>query len=192
MDHAVCFPQGTPRDPEGLEGCGERRWERFANYDNDWSRIEVLKSRLHVYHHVVKGIRFTYPSYVWLYFPWMDAEKDNSLRSSGRGCTDVAPATRSTTSVFLTASSLESIMAKASHTPPFMLTRSELTCKLKHLLQMLWSWKDTETFTGVVSYFVTVRLCVWPALILYNQVQQQSAIILSHTSLIGFFFYTDK
>ena len=73
------------------------------------------------------------------FFHWIHEEKDNSHRSSGRGCMDVAPAMRSTTSDCVTASSLESIMAKASHMRPFMLTRSELTCKLKHLYWMLKS-----------------------------------------------------
>lgn len=61
--------------------------------------------------------------------PSLNAEKDNSLRSSGRGCTGVAPATRSTTSECATASSSGSTTAKASHTPPSTLTRSELARK---------------------------------------------------------------
>lgn len=83
-------------------------------------------------------------------FVWMNPEKDSSLRSSGRGCTDAALATRSTTSDWVTASSSESITAKASPTPPFMLTRSELTLRLKRLRM-----KSTNRFPAVVTRFAS-------------------------------------
>lgn len=70
-------------------------------------------------------------------FPGLNAGKDNSLLSSGRGCMVAVPAMRSITSSCVTASSLESIMAKASHMLLFMLIRSELTCEPERLLRIL-------------------------------------------------------
>lgn len=62
----------------------------------------------------------------------LNPEKDSSRRSSGSACTAAARATRSTTSDCATASSSESIAARASRTPPFTLTRSESTPRRQH------------------------------------------------------------
>lgn len=91
---------------------------------------------------------------------WMDAEKGSSLRSSGSGCTDVARATRSTTSDCVTASSSESITAKASHTPPFMPTRSEWTCKLQHPSWMLLHLRISTRCQLVASSTAAIFFCL--------------------------------
>lgn len=96
-----------------------------------------LLNTLHVYYTSVSHLPALSMCDCLVLFPGLNAGKDNSLLSSGRGCMVAVPAMRSTTSSCVTASSLESIMAKASHTLLFMLTRSELTCELERLLQIL-------------------------------------------------------
>lgn len=115
----------------------------------DSSLADVLKGKegggvtaqnlntLRIYYHTCASY-LSFPMFdCFMLFPWLNAGKDNSLLSSGRGCMAAALAMRSITSSCVTASSLESIMAKASHTLLFMLTRSELTCELELLLQIL-------------------------------------------------------
>lgn len=119
---------GEPRRPSTTPR-GRREMESFANdaHEKQGVAVQVCVKTVML---KKKGIRLSVVCLiVFSPPPSLNAEKDNSLRSSGRGCTGVAPATRSTTSECATASSSGSTTAKASHTPPSTLTRSELARK---------------------------------------------------------------
>lgn len=117
---------GEPRRPSRPRGAGGR-----------WRVLQMMltKNRVSLFRFVSRLLKKKrYQAFCRMFDcvfspPSLNAEKDNSLRSSGRGCTGVAPATRSTTSECATASSSGSTTAKASHTPPSTLTRSELARK---------------------------------------------------------------
>lgn len=85
--------------------CGISKYQVLKTNPGNVSSCEVWSFLIHP-HFIIPG-------------------KDNSLQSSGRGCMVVALATRSTISDCVTASFLESIMAKASRMHPFMLIRSK-------------------------------------------------------------------